>query len=38
MTPDEVNHMSLAVRISPSSPKGSLSRVYAAFAELYPPL
>jgi hypothetical protein len=38
MTPDEVNHMSLAVRISPSSPKRSLSRVYAAFAELYPPL
>ena len=36
MTPDEVNHMSLAVRISPSSPKGSLSRVYATFAELYP--
>jgi hypothetical protein len=38
LTPDEVNHMSLAVRISPSSPKRSLSRVYAAFAELYPPL
>lgn len=33
---DEANRLSLAVRISPSSPRGSLSRVYAAFAELYP--
>jgi hypothetical protein len=33
---DEANRLSLAVRISPSSPGRSLSRVYAAFAELYP--
>ena len=36
MTRDDANRMSLTVRISPSSPKRSLSRVYAAFAELYP--
>ena len=33
---DEANRLSLAVRISPSSRTDSLSRVYAAFAELYP--
>lgn len=33
---DEANRLSLAVRISPSSPGRSRSRVYAAFAELYP--
>jgi hypothetical protein len=33
---EEVNRLSLAVRISPSSPASSLSRVYAAFTELYP--
>ena len=38
LTRDEANHLSLAVRISPSSPRHSLSRVYATFAELYPPL
>jgi len=32
----EATRLSLAVRISPSSPGRSLSRVYAAFAELYP--
>ena len=32
----EADRLSLAVRISPSSPGRSLSRVYAAFAELYP--
>lgn len=32
----EANRLSLSVRISPSSPRRSLSRVYAAFAELYP--
>jgi len=32
----EANRLSLAVRISPSSPRRSLSRVYAAFIELYP--
>ena len=36
LTRQEVNRLSLAVRISPSSPGSSLSRVYAAFAELYP--
>jgi len=36
LTRDEANHLSLAVRISPRSPARSLSRVYAAFAELYP--
>jgi hypothetical protein len=36
LTREEANRLSLAVRISPSSPKRSLSRVYAAFAELYP--
>jgi hypothetical protein len=36
LTRDEANRLSLAVRISPSSPRRSLSRVYAAFAELYP--
>ena len=36
LTREEVNRLSLAVRISPSSPSRSLSRVYAAFAELYP--
>jgi hypothetical protein len=36
LTRQEANRLSLAVRVSPSSPKGSLSRVYAAFAELYP--
>jgi hypothetical protein len=36
LTPDEVNALSLSVRISPSSPRRSLSRVYAAFTELYP--
>ena len=32
----EANRLSLAVRISPSSPGRSFSQVYAAFAELYP--
>jgi hypothetical protein len=32
----EADRISLAVRISPASPRDSLSRVYAAFAELYP--
>ena len=32
----EANRLSLAVRISPSSPESSLRRVYAAVAELYP--
>jgi hypothetical protein len=36
LTRQEANRLSLAVRISPSSPKHSLSRVYAVFAELYP--
>ena len=36
LTREEVNRLSLAARISPSSPRRSLSRVYAAFAELYP--
>jgi hypothetical protein len=36
LTRAEANRLSLAVRISPSSPQRSLSRVYAAFAELYP--
>jgi hypothetical protein len=36
LTREEANRLSLAVRISPSSPKRSLSRVYAVFAELYP--
>lgn len=36
LTRKESNRLILAVRISPSSPKQSLSRVYAAFAELYP--
>jgi hypothetical protein len=36
LTQDEANRLSLAVRISPSSPRDSLSRVYAVFAELYP--
>jgi hypothetical protein len=36
MSRDDANRLSLTVRISPSSPKRSLSRVYAAFAELYP--
>jgi hypothetical protein len=36
MSRDDANRLSLTVRISPSSPKHSLSRVYAAFAELYP--
>lgn len=33
---EEANRLSLAVRISPSSPASSLSRVYTAFTELYP--
>ena len=36
LTRNEANRLSLAVRIAPSSPERSLSRVYAAFAELYP--
>lgn len=36
LTREDANRLSLAVRISPSSPKHSLSRVYAVFAELYP--
>jgi hypothetical protein len=36
LTRQEANRLSLVVRISPSSPEHSLSRVYAAFAELYP--
>lgn len=36
LTRDEANRLSLAVRISPRSPARSRSRVYAAFAELYP--
>ncbi len=32
----EANRISLAVRISPSSPGRSRSRIYAAFTELYP--
>jgi hypothetical protein len=36
LTRTEADRLSLAVRISPSSPADSLSRVYAAFAELYP--
>jgi hypothetical protein len=36
LTREEANRLSLAVRISPSSPKRSLSRVYSVFAELYP--
>ena len=36
LPPAEANRLSLAVRISPASPADSLSRVYAAFAELYP--
>ena len=36
MSRDDANRLSLTVRTSPSSPKRSLSRVYAAFAELYP--
>ncbi len=36
MSRDDANRLSLIVRISPSSPEPSLSRVYAAFAELYP--
>ena len=36
LTSAEADRLSLAVRISPSSPADSLSRVYAAFAELYP--
>jgi hypothetical protein len=36
LTREEASRLSLAVRISPSSPTRSLSRVYAAFAELYP--
>jgi hypothetical protein len=36
LTRAEADRLSLAVRISPSSPSGSLSRAYAAFAELYP--
>lgn len=38
LTRAEANRLSLAIRISPSSRARSLSRVYAAFAELYPPL
>jgi lysophospholipase L1-like esterase len=36
LTAAEADRLSLAVRISPSAPGRSLSRVYAAFAELYP--
>jgi len=36
MSRDDANRLSLIVRISPSSPERSVSRVYAAFAELYP--
>jgi hypothetical protein len=36
LTRQEADRLSLAVRISPSSPTRSLSRVYAAFIELYP--
>lgn len=36
LTREEADRLSLAVRISPSSPRRSLSRVYAAFTELYP--
>jgi len=36
LTREEADRLSLAVRISPASPQRSLSRVYAAFAELYP--
>jgi hypothetical protein len=36
MSRDDANRLSLTVRISPSSPKHSLSRVYAVVAELYP--
>lgn len=36
LTREDANRLSLAVRISPSPPKHSLSRVYAVFAELYP--
>ena len=36
LTSAEANRLSLAVRISPTSPAASLSRVYAAFAELEP--
>jgi len=36
LTRAEANRLSLSVRISPSSPRHSLSRVYAVFAELYP--
>ena len=36
LTRHEANRLSLAVRISPRSPARSRSRVYAAFAELYP--
>lgn len=36
MTREDANRLSLTVRISPSSPRQSLSRVYAVFAELYP--
>ena len=35
LTRAEANRLSLAVRISPSSAKDSLGRVYAVFAELY---
>ena len=37
LTRAEADRLSLALRISPVSPADSLSRVYAAFAELYPP-
>lgn len=36
LTRGEADRLSLAVRISPSSPAQPLSRVYAAFVELYP--
>ena len=36
LTREEANRLSLTVRISPSSPKRSLSRFYSVFAELYP--
>lgn len=36
LTRAEANHLSLALRISPTSPTDSLGRVYAALAELYP--
>jgi hypothetical protein len=36
LTREEADRLSLALRISPASPRRSLSRVYAVFAELYP--